>query len=650
MIALMRVAVVFLVTGLGMPYAFGQNVDTTEYAGSKTCFGCHETEALAWQRSHHAQAWANPSDQTVDGDFDNTEFTHRGRKSRFFRKENGFFIETEDYNGPPKTFEVKGVGGLAPLQQYLIETEPGRIQSFDVVWDQEKKEWYHLYPEQQLLPEDGFHWSGPYKNWNARCAECHSTGFTKNYSFPDKRYQSDWAEIGVGCEACHGPGAAHVAWAEQSKPNKENLTSELKENGLLIEFTDKKAEIEIQQCAGCHSRREPFQNASPVPGTPFHDTYRLALLRDGLYHADGQILDEVYVFGSFLQSKMYQNGVRCSDCHEPHSGELRAVGNSICSQCHSPTGNEAFPTLTLKDYDDPAHHFHKTGSEGARCVSCHMIERTYMGIDGRRDHSFRIPRPDISAKIGTPNACTDCHQDRTADWAANEIELRFPASTRREDHFGLLFASARRGSTGLGEDLLSVARQETYPAIVRATALDLLTREANPELANQVGEFLNDPDPLVRRAAVSALQHASSEIRAKNIVSALDDPTKTVRIAAARQLLGLPRGQLPPGASASAREATREWQQSLAAKSDFPETHMALGGAALAMRNPAAAISAFEEVVSLDPQLIQAWEFLVRLHLAQQNFAAAEFTLQKALASNPEDQNLLELKNRFPRQ
>ncbi|WP_305986129.1 cytochrome c3 family protein [Roseibium sp. MMSF_3544] len=650
MIALVRIALFVLAIGYTISASIGQETETPNYIGSDKCVGCHQDEMLAWQSSHHAKAWMDPSNETVDGDFNNTEFTHRGRRTRFYKTDEGFYIETTDFRENPKTFRVEGVGGIAPLQQYLIETEPGRLQSFDVVWDQEKEEWYHLYPEQVLPPDDGFHWSGPYKNWNARCAECHSTGFSKNYSLRERKYQSDWAEIGVGCEACHGPAEAHLTWAEQGNSFDDDLFPGTTEKGLVVAFPEMRDQSEVQLCAGCHSRREPFQDSSPLPGTPYHDAYRLALLRDGLYHSDGQIQDEVYVYGSFLQSKMHQNGVRCSDCHDPHDGQLVANGNDVCTQCHSPTGNDDFPSLALNNYDDPSHHFHESGTEGSLCISCHTIERTYMGIDGRRDHSFRIPRPDVSARIGTPNACTDCHNDNTPEWAAEEIERRFPYSLKRTPHFGEVFAIARNGSQELADDLLSIARQATYPAIVRATALDLLLRTPDSKTLEQAADLLDDPDPLVRASAVTLQRHAPPEISARHIVSALEDPSKAVRIAAARQLLTLQRGQVPEESVGAAQRATREWQSSLAAKSDFPETHMVLGGTALAMRNTAAAVSAFEEVTWLDPQLVEAWVYLVRLHLAQDNFAEAEFALQRALSLNPGEETLMALKNQLSKQ
>jgi hypothetical protein len=159
-------------------------------------------------------AWTQPDETTILGDFDGAVFEHKGVTTRFFRRNDAFFVETEGADGAMRAFEVTGVAGVAPLQQYLVATEPGRFQALDITWDVERRRWYHLYPDQDLPAGDGLHWTGPYKNWNARCAECHATGFVKNYDAGARTYDSGQAEIGVGCEACHGPGEAHVAWAE----------------------------------------------------------------------------------------------------------------------------------------------------------------------------------------------------------------------------------------------------------------------------------------------------------------------------------------------------------------------------------------------------------------------------------------------------
>lgn len=648
------VALLSLALGLGASIARAGDGETVPvsaphpvYVGSTVCAGCHEAEARAWRSSHHARAWMAPSEETVDGDFSGATFSKDGRTTRFFRRDGDYVIETEDFPGGRRAFKVEGVGGIAPLQQYLLETEPGRLQSFDVVWDQQKKRWYHLYPDQKLTPKDGLHWSGSYKTWNARCAECHATGFSKAYDLRTRSYSSTQAEIGVGCEACHGPGAAHVAWARAGKGGQSSPFPGSGDAGLPVSFAKGLPEVEIQQCAGCHARREPFADGNPLPGTPFHDSYRLALLTPGLYHPDGQILDEVYVYGSFLQSKMYDKGVRCSNCHEPHGGDLRAEGNAVCTQCHSPTGNAEFPSLTARRYDDPSHHFHEPGTAGAQCVSCHMIERVYMGIDGRRDHSFRVPRPDLTETLGTPNACTDCHADMPASWAAAELKKRFPESAHRGPHYGEVLAGAQRNPSGFAAELLELAGHDGFPGIVRATALNLLAERATPQMAARAAPLIGDADPLVRAAAVSVQRAAQPPERLHRIAEALEDPVKAVRIAAAREMLGLPVAHLPPQIDRAARSASKEWQAANAAKLDFPETHLVLGGTALAMRNPKAAVAAFGEVTRLDPQMVDAWIMQVRILLAVRDMAAAQVALQKGLSANPGDPNLTALKPYF---
>ncbi|WP_299475744.1 multiheme c-type cytochrome [uncultured Roseibium sp.] len=615
------------------------------YAGSQTCKACHSQEFSNWQSSHHAKAWTLPTESTVAGDFENAEFVHKGKKTRFFRDGDGFFIETTDISDGTKILEVVGVAGIEPLQQYLIETGNGHVQAFDVVWDRQKERWYHLYPEQDLPPGDGFHWTGPYKSWNARCAECHATGFQKNYDPRARAYSSVHAEIGVGCEACHGPAEAHVSKYSAPETFGPDTYAGTDESGFLFRFSDANAQTEIQQCAGCHARREPFQDGNPVPGTAFHDAYRLALLRDGLYHADGQILDEVYVYGSFLQSKMHEMGVRCSDCHKPHSGNLISEGNAVCTQCHSEAGNPRFPSLARKAYDDPAHHFHEAGSEGASCVACHMIERTYMGVDGRRDHSFRVPRPDLSARIQTPNACNDCHIDKSPEWAAGALESAFPQSAHRKPHFSEVFERTRAGARGFGADLTKIALHAGFPGIVRASALDLLRSRASTEDIDRITPLLDDSDPLVRAAAVRLQAGRPAADRISFLEKSLTDPVKSVRLSAARAMLGIP--VTDDTLRQDVQQGMQEWQQSLSAKLDFPETHMVIGGTALTLRNPRAAVNAFAEATNLDPQLAEAWVMQVRLHLAANDYASAEFTLQKALNNIPDNPELLQLKRQF---
>lgn len=636
--------------------------DSPQYVGSSSCRSCHVDAVKDWQGSHHALAWTSPSAETISGAFDGRVFTHQGNTTRFLQENGQYVFETEDVKGGKRRLAVVGVAGVEPLQQYIVETAPGRMQSFDVVWDVKLERWFHLYPDQDLSPENGLHWSGPYKNWNARCAECHATGFEKRFDPKRKQYQSRQAEIGVGCEACHGPAQAHIEWARSDNHLDVKRWSGTNDVGLLINLNrdeSAKAEIrgylagtkrplsqfsntetQIQQCAGCHSRRETFEDGNPLPGTPFHDAYRLSNLRSELYHPDGQIKDEVYVFGSFLQSKMYAKGVACTNCHSPHTAQLKLEGNALCEQCHSAAGNPDFPSLALKEYSNTSHTHHAEESDGSECKSCHMIERTYMGVDGRRDHSFRIPRPDLSTQTQAPNACNDCHQDKTSRWAAAKVADWFPNSTRRGPHFSQILKAARTDLRAQVGALVGMAEYDQLPAIVRATALEMLVPLANPSLATRLEPLLSNPEPLIRVAAISLQRGATETERSARLVGLLGDPVKAVRIAAARGFLGMQIAYLPDHMNRSLNVAMGEWQASLAAKADFPETQMVLAGMGLTTRRMDVALKAFGEAVELDPQLIQAWVMMVRIHSALGNTPTALQIINQALAENPDSVQL----------
>ena len=631
-------ALVPLLTLLAVPAAAQE---PPAYVGSQSCVQCHEDAASDWRGSHHALAWTWPSKETVVADFDGTSFSYDGMTARFRIEGDGsYHVTVTETDGVTTDYPVHSVVGIEPLQQYLFETEPGRLQSFDVVWDTITKSWFHLYPTEDLPPDDGLHWTGPYKNWNARCAECHATGYEKNYSRPTRSYTSTQAEIGVGCEACHGPGEAHLAWADEQPLPDSPVT--LDQYGFSQSFAT--TEATIQQCATCHSRREAHDDASPLPGTPYHDAYSLALLRPGLYHADGQILDEVYVYGSFLQSKMYQMGVGCLDCHEAHSGRLVADGNAVCAQCHSPAGNAGFPSLRLAEYDTPEHHFHEPGTAGAQCVACHAPEQVYMGNDWRADHSFRVPRPDVALQIGAPDACSTCHTDRGPAWAAAEIAARFPDSAHRGAHYGLTLARGRQNPAGAAGDLAALAEDTAQSGLVRATAVWLLEASQDPAMAERLVSLTGDADPLVRAAAIDLQAIAPPQRRVLAVIGGLDDPGRSVRIAAARAMLGAPVARPPSDIAASLDAANEEWRSALGSRLDFPETQLQLAGMALASRSIPAAISAFREAVRLDPQRSEAWVMLIRIAAATEGVEAARAVAAEAFSAVPTDPAVRQLR------
>lgn len=611
------------------------------YAGSSTCESCHQTQYTAWSNSHHSWAWRRPDPANILGDFNNSKFQHAGFTYRFLKESEDFYIIADSGEDKAKKFRVHSVVGIAPLQQYLVETGRGRLQALDVAWDSENNRWYHLYPEEDTSAGTGMHWTGSYKNWNSRCAECHATDYRKNYDPLNHRYTSHQAEIGVGCEACHGPGEAHISWANAPEKYVAKTWKGADSKGLTSAYLRNNAASEINLCAGCHSRREPIGANSPETGSHYDNNYRLSLLSHGLYFPDGQIKDEVYVYGSFLQSKMYEKGVKCSNCHDTHSYRLRAEGNALCTQCHNDQGNGLFPTLNKNNYDSTDHHFHQSGSEGGKCIECHMPERHYMVVDGRRDHSFRIPRPDLSEEMEIPNVCNKCHQDKTASWAHQEIAKRYPKGQLKKTHFAELFNTiVNRMDNERVKQLLALVNDQKLPAIVRASALERLFPVIGKLDFREIESLLTDDNAWVRTAAANLIVYSNHTNKAQILLPLLHDTVRSVRLEAIKAYLEKIPDEVTFSERVTIKKVMKEYQRSLVAKADFPEIQMVIGGVALTKRNVPAAISAFSQAVEMDPQLIQAWIMLARIKAAVGQTSEAKQTLRKAVQANPDNKEL----------
>jgi len=613
------------------------------YVGSEACKDCHTEAYDAWKTSHHGEAWRMPGVDSFVGAFEGESFEHDGMRATFKKDGDTYVVTVREKDGVEATYEMHSVGGVHPLEHPILSTGKGRLQSFDVVWDVEQKRWYHLYPDQDLPPEDAFHWTGVYKNWNSRCAECHSTGFEKNYDFQTKRYASQQVEIGVGCEACHGPGAAHLTIVDGAKP--ERFAVSLDDWGFTATMSDPAEAME--QCAGCHSRREGFGNGNPLPGAAFADNYNLAMLRPGLYHADGQILDEVYVFGSFLQSKMSQKGVTCANCHAPHSAEVVAEGNAVCTQCHSLAGNPEFESLRLADYEDVAHTNHPEGTEAAQCVSCHMVDKVYMGTDPRRDHSFRVPRPDLSDTLGSPNACTTCHDEKSNAWAAKRVEEWFPDGRWLEPHYGEVLAKGRANPQAAANELMGVAQDDAQSNLVRATALWLLGLGATSLDLEELGAFLDNDDPQIRVGALNALRARAVVATAPYLLKGLQDEVRAVRLAAARAIMSQRPDRLPDSLRSALGQAYREFGTVMQNQMDFAEAQLQVAGYSMVSGNIPSAIAALSEAVRLNPQNPQAWSSLVRMTAQVEGRQAAQKRMRQALTYNPDDPDLQLLAEQF---
>ena len=646
---------------------------SAEYVGGDACMGCHQPEATAWRTSQHAKAMQHAGDDSVLGDFNDARFTYNGVTTRFFRRGDEFWVNTDGADGKLADFKLSYTFGVDPLQQYLVVFPDGRLQALGIAWDSRPKaqggqRWFHLYPGEKIDSSDELHWTGHQQNWNYMCADCHSTDLQRNYDTAKDTYATTWKDISVGCEACHGPGSRHVAWAKAGDGANDREATGDAHKGLAITLTERDmvswipvpetgnarrsrprdTETEIQTCAVCHSRRAPISTAQAPTGNLL-DTHVPSLLTEDLYFDDGQQKDEVFIHGSFLQSKMHAAGVTCSDCHDPHTSKLRLTGNATCTQCHAPT-----------KYDTASHHHHETAGvdatprtspaaashprmpqgDGTQCVDCHMPERTYMVIDPRRDHGLRIPRPDLSVALGTPNACQSCHADKSDRWAADAVARWNGAPKDGFQHWAKALHAARTSQPDAPAQLSRLFNQPETPGIVRATALTELRRYPGRELLSATSSGLADADPLVRIAALEAL----ADMPPPNLTAALplaSDPLRAVRAQAGLTLAGLPADQVPAMQRASVDEAMDTYRSSQQAVGERAEAHLNLGLFAAHRGDAMTAEREYKLALRRNARFVPAYVNLSDLYRATGREAEAASMLEDGLRAAPGNASLL---------
>jgi predicted CXXCH cytochrome family protein len=583
--------------------------------GSDACAGCHAAQAQAWQGSQHAHAMQAAGDTVMPG-------------------------------GPGGGSSPVYTFGVYPLQQFLVPYRGGRLQAWPQAWDarpaaQGGQRWLDLQAGDPAQPGEARHWTGRDQNWNYMCADCHSTNLRRNYDAARDSYASSWSDLAVGCEACHGPGSRHLAWAQNRQGADKGLSVVLDErrgmawahgaNGEPARSTPLATHREVETCAACHSRRRPLGD-DPTPTGHLLDRYEPVLLDPGLYYPDGQQQGEVYIYGSFLQSRMYAAGVSCSDCHEPHGGKLRAQGNALCTQCHE-----------AARYDATAHHLHKAGSAGAQCVECHMPARTYMQIDPRRDHSLRVPRPDLSVRLGVPNACNGCHADKDAQWAADVIEKAHGPQRKGYQHYAETLDGARRGAPGAHGGLLALAADRDSPGIARATAVAALGAYPDARSYTALRAAAADTDPLLRDAALEAVLSFPLQQRAALALPLAGDALHAVRIKAGHALAAVPDTLLDAAQRAVRERAYAEFRASELASAERPEAHLNLGSVAAARGELDEARAQYRAALKLDPRFVPAWTNLAELERAASGEAQSGAVLQEALRAAPDDPALLHL-------
>jgi tetratricopeptide (TPR) repeat protein len=625
------------------------------YVGRESCAGCHPSQVKRWRGSDHALAMQEASERTVLGDFRDRSFAYAGVTSRFYLKDGRFFVRTDGPDGRLADYEIRRTFGVSPLQQYLVELAGGRYQALSIAWDSRPRarggqRWFHLHPRERAGHRSVLHWTKLSRNWNSQCAECHSTDLHKNYRPGENRFLTAFSEIDVSCEACHGPASRHVAWAALAKARGRAPSGD---PGLVVRFEQRRSRrfemdeergiarptaappslrVEVETCARCHARRRLLSERYQ-PGRLLAQTHQPALLEEGLYYADGQMRDEVYSWGSFLQSRMYAAGVTCSDCHDPHDLKLRAPSDQVCATCHMP---QRFATRR--------HHFHAARSQGASCIACHMRTETYMVVDPRHDHSFRVPRPDLTVALGSaaaPNACNDCHRDRSAHWAAAAVRRFYPAGRQTTPHYASALEAGRHLRSGAGPALVALLRDRSQPGIVRGTAASLLGPFLSPSALRALASAVKDEDPLVRLGVASMLEALAPAERLKLALPLVWDEVRAVRVEAVPAFAGVDDSQLESEARAAFDRALDEFFVAQRANAERPEAHVALGRVEAKRGRLEEARRAYQTALRIGPWFVPAYVNLADLLRQQGHDAEAESLLRRALLVAPADAEVL---------
>jgi len=616
----------------------------SEYVGTSECKNCHSKEFEAWKNSDHALAMQEATAKSVLGDFSDVTVRFHNIDTRLYKSGDDFMVETLNHEGKKQRYKVSYTFGYSPLQQYLIETERGHIQALNVTWDSRPKteggqRWYHLQATENITTEHPFFWTRYFQNWNSRCANCHTTNLQRNYNEADHSYNTQWAEIGVACEACHGPGSDHLARAasDQYSNNDSGFNRPVRQQNNFIfnalsataindqapalsspksEHTAKQLEV----CAPCHSRRGLIDEFAI--GEHFHDHFQLTLLNENTYFSDGQIEDEVFVYGSFAQSKMHDAGVTCTNCHNPHSTELTLPGNAVCLQCHK-----------AETFQNFQHLGHSPESDGAQCVSCHMPSRRYMGVDDRADHSFSIPRPALASALGTPDACASCH----SDWPQQTLNEKFTKLYGEERPFP--WAEVNHAGRQLNilalRSIMEFANDAEQSDLRRASLLVHAPSFPAQATVEGIQTALNDSSPLVRASAAEAAVFLPAQSRAQLLAPLLNDKTKVVRMAVANQLADA-GDFIPSTLQATLQNLLLDYEKTLAISADSPAGQLNIGSYHYRRGNIALASQAYKQALIIEPNFVPALLNLADLLREKGNEAEAKTFIERAINTAPD--------------
>ncbi|WP_372798547.1 multiheme c-type cytochrome [Litorivivens sp.] len=581
------------------------------------CAGCHAEQVAQWQQSHHAKAMLPATKENVAAQFDGSATRYNGRDFRFVATAAGYQVQIS-IGESAEIYPVDYTFGVYPLQQYLARLPQGRYQALPVAWDTRPKEeggqrWFAL--------ESDLDWDHPGFTWNTSCAECHSTRLEKNFDAQTRIFNTRFDEINVSCEACHGDSSGHLRWLESGQPNTggAGFAASLGERGQWQWLEDSPIArrdspptgAQLSSCAQCHSRRQSVGKWHPQ--SPVFDHAMPTLITPPHYFADGQIRDEVFVLGSFLQSRMHAAGVVCSNCHEPHTAALRADGDGVCTQCHK-----------AEEFAARKHHQHQP--ESVNCVDCHMPATTYMGVDPRRDHRFGVPDPEFSAALGSPDPCRTCHAKASAEFLSQRLPGLPGASAMQARHF------ARALTKTMSPGDLHRIDSGYFPPIREASLLSRLSPAAESEREVLLGKLAHD-SPLVRAAAVRQLFPLAPAERWRLLQPMLSETNRAVRM----ELAPVLAGAVPDKVDAQTRKLLsrlfKEYETLMLANLDSPQMASNFANYRAAQGKDAETLALYRRAIELDSEFLYPY---LQIAALRRDHADEREWLERARAVDPQ--------------
>ncbi len=661
-----------------------------DYLGSKACARCHEVEHTQWNNSLHIKMTKPISEALIVGDFaEGTRFADHGRAYTFGTRDGRPFMTVAFGTRAPETFSIDYTLGAKRYQGYLSTLPDGRIYVLPAFWHVASRRWVD-WKEITPIPDDAHELR---QIWNVNCFNCHATNIVPGYDINAKRYRSTWTEMGIGCEACHGAGRQHVelmdAWEKDpaSKPAFENSSKNRQLSDILKIFSVKSSEPRriYDTCAYCHGNKNnvftgfrggdrytdfalPFLVSEPIPENDLQ----------GEFWPDGRP-NRFNRPQALTMSGCFKAGaIACTNCHVAHGSRndfsLKVNinqgrnGDALCTQCHSesrrqpaagsrqtnasasvpsPEPQAPSPKVSFTGAGLSAHTFHKPESAGSRCISCHMSDVNWRLLIRRRDHTFQPPVPENTVNFGIPNACTTCHDSRTPEWAARQMDAWWGDASRRSKAAWLADTMYRAGSGDATTlpDLAKLAVDRSEGFLVRASAADYIAQliastqtpglrrtssmsqtsfggdtanvsaartagvaDVTPTVVNALIGAAADPEPVVRAAAVKALATTGQRERVlAPIFARLVDQSRIVRTRAAEVLVSFAIVELPGNAGEALKRAQQDYIASLEAFPDVASNHAARGWLEAQRGNSSEAERALDDALKVESKYAFPW-------------------------------------------